>query len=203
MTALILLGPPGVGKGTQAKWLSKCLGIPAVSTGQIFRTNIADGTELGQMAESYISRGEFVPDSVTVPMLAARLGAPDAQEGFILDGFPRNISQAHSLRDMLGKKRVSLDAVLELTAPTEVLMGRLAKRSGEENRSDDSAEVFEHRLTVYREQTEPIATYYADQDLLDVIDASQGVEEVGQAMLAALAARSLCELPDTRQVPRT
>lgn len=195
MTALILLGPPGVGKGTQAAWLSRCLEIPTISTGQIFRSNIAEGTQLGQMADSYISRGEFVPDSVTIPMLEARLSAPDTRNGFILDGFPRNLAQAHALRDILAKMGHPVDAVLELTAPTGVLVERMLKRSGEESRVDDSREVFEHRLEVYHDQTEPIATYYADQDLLDAISATGSVPEVGRAMLEALSARGLCPNP--------
>ena len=195
MTAIILLGPPGVGKGTQAVWMSRCLGIPAISTGQIFRTNIAEGTELGQMADSYISKGEFVPDSVTIPMLEARLSAPDTKGGFILDGFPRNLAQAHALRDMLQKMGRSLSAVLELTAPTSVLVERMVKRSTEEQRSDDSEEIFKHRLQIYHEQTEPIATYYADQDLLEVVNADRSVNEVGRALVSALSSRGLCPAP--------
>ena len=129
MTAIILLGPPGVGKGTQAQWMSRCLNIPAISTGQIFRSNIAEGTELGALADSYISKGEFVPDSVTIPMLQARISAPDTQGGFILDGFPRNLAQAHALRDMLAKMGRPLSAVLELTAPTSVLVERKIGRA--------------------------------------------------------------------------
>lgn len=193
MTALILLGPPGVGKGTQAVRLAKCVGVPAISTGHIFRMNIAQGTELGILAEKYISKGEFVPDSVTTPMLAARLQSPDVEGGFILDGYPRNLEQAHSLRDILASQGRELDAVLELSAPEDVLLGRLTKRAAEEDRSDDTEEVFSHRLEIYRRQTEPIATYYADQDLLEVIDGSLPLDDVGALMLRVLRERAVCK----------
>ncbi len=193
MSAVILLGPPGVGKGTQAKWLAEALDIPAISTGQIFRTNIADGTELGKLAQIFIDHGEFVPDTITNPMVEARLGAPDAKKGFVLDGYPRSLPQAHALRDVLAKEDMHLDAVLELTAPEEVLVDRMKKRAGEEHRADDRDEVFEHRIAVYHERTEPLATYYADLDLLDVIDASGSFEEVARLMLDALRERGICE----------
>ena len=193
MSAVILLGPPGVGKGTQAGWLAKALGVPAISTGQIFRTNIEDETELGKLAQTFIAQGDFVPDHVTNPMVAVRLSAPDAQRGFVLDGYPRSLEQAHALRDTLAKEDMRIDAVLELTAPADVLIARLAKRASEENRADDKIEVFKHRLDVYKERTEPLATYYADLDLLEVVDASGTPEEVADAMLAALRLRGVCE----------
>ncbi len=189
---MILLGPPAVGKGTQAAWLAECLGVPTVSTGQIFRSNIAEDTELGRLAARYMSEGRFVPDSVTIPMVDARLSAPDAADGFILDGFPRNLEQAHALRDLLAKRGQKLDVVLELDAPDEVVVQRLLHRAEEEDRSDDNVETFRQRLVDYHEQTEPIATYYADQDLLDVVDAAQTREEVREAMVQALRERGVC-----------
>ncbi len=193
MIGMILLGPPAVGKGTQAVWLSECLGVPSISTGQIFRANIDEKTELGTLAEEYMAKGKFVPDSVTVPMVDARLSAPDVQDGFILDGFPRNIDQAHALRDLLAKRGVALDIVIELEAPDEVVIQRLLNRAGEEQRSDDRVEVFQQRLIDYHELTEPIATYYADQDLLEVVDASQGKEEVRSAIMEVLRSRKVCK----------
>ena len=193
MIALILLGPPAVGKGTQAAMLAEDLDIPTISTGQIFRTNIEEGTELGLLAEEYMSAGRFVPDSVTVPLIEARLSAPDTQRGFILDGFPRNLKQAHALRDLLAKKDITLNAVIELVAPDEIVVTRLQHRAGVENRSDDNVEVFVQRLTDYHELTEPIATYYADQDLLEVVDADQSIEAVHDAILAILRAKGLCD----------
>lgn len=193
MSAVILLGPPGVGKGTQASWLAEALGVPAISTGQIFRSNIEDGTELGKLAESYMDQGDFVPDNVTNPMVAARLSAPDARDGFVLDGYPRSLEQAHALRDTLAKESMVIDAVLELTAPENVLIERLVKRASEEHRADDKADVFKHRLAVYYERTEPLATYYADLDLLEAVDASGTPSEVAEAMLAALRLRGVCK----------
>lgn len=191
MSAVILLGPPGVGKGTQGAWLADYLGVPEISTGQIFRANIADQTELGKLAEIFIGQGDFVPDSVTDPMMAVRLGAPDTRDGFVLDGYPRTLDQAHALRDILAKEGLHIDAVLELTAPADVLISRLMKRAGEEHRSDDRAEVFQHRLNIYRDRTEPLAAYYADQDLLDVVDASGTPEEVAGEMMVALRERGV------------
>ena len=193
MSAVILLGPPGVGKGTQAAWLAKALGVPAISTGQIFRTNIEEETELGKLAQTFMDQGDFVPDHVTNPMVAARLSAPDARRGFVLDGYPRSLEQAHALRDTLAKESMTIDAVLELTAPEDVLVARLAKRASEESRSDDNAAVFKHRLEVYHERTEPLATYYADLDLLEAVDASGTPDEVAEGMLQALRLRGVCE----------
>lgn len=187
MTAIILLGPPGVGKGTQANIICEKLGIPAISTGQIFRQNIAENTELGQQAQEYMNRGEFVPDSVTNPMVEARLTAPDTEAGFLLDGYPRNLDQVHVLRDMLAKHGKKIDVVLELTAPDEVLTARMMKRAQEEHRSDDTPEVFQRRVEIYHEHTEPIATYYADQDLLVQVSSEGSVEEVTQAILDVLS----------------
>ncbi len=192
MTAIILLGPPAVGKGTQAVWLAECLGVPTISTGQIFRSNIEDDTELGRLADSYISQGKFVPDSITVPMVDARLSAPDVQGGFILDGFPRNLGQAHALRDLLASRGISLDVVLELEAPEAVVVSRLRNRAGVEHRSDDTVDVFIQRLNDYHELTEPIATYYADQDLLEVIDADQDREGVQDSIMGVLKDKGLC-----------
>ncbi len=193
MTVMILLGPPAVGKGTQATKLSKCLGIPTISTGQIFRTNMQDGTELGRLADQYISAGKFVPDSVTIPMVDARLSAPDVEGGFILDGFPRNLSQAHALRDLLAKRGIVLDIVVELDAPEAVVVGRLLHRAGVETRSDDKVEVFVQRLRDYHDLTEPIATYYADQDLLEVVNAALSVDEVHEEIMSLLRAKQLCD----------
>ena len=193
MTAMILLGPPAVGKGTQAVWLAQCLGVPTISTGQIFRSNIEDGTELGRLADSYISKGKFVPGPITVPMVDARLSAPDVEGGFILDGFPRNLDQAHALRDLLARRGVKLDIVLELEAPEGVVVERLQNRAGVEHRSDDKVDVFIQRLKDYHELTEPIATYYADQDLLEVIDANQDREGVHDAIMAVLKDKGLCK----------
>lgn len=186
MTSLVLMGPPGVGKGTQARIISQALGIPAISTGQIFRTNIHSRSELGILAQQYIDRGELVPDSVTNPMVEARLSSPDVKNGFLLDGYPRSVEQAHVLRDILPKYGLELDLVLDITAPSEVLIEHLQKRASEESRSDDRPEVFAHRLEEYHLRTEPIATYYADQDLLETVNGVGTIEEVSARIFAVL-----------------
>lgn len=193
MTTIILLGPPGAGKGTQAKRIAERLGIPAISTGAIFRTNMSEGTELGKQAALYIDRGEFVPDSVTNPMVKARLAAPDAQNGFLLDGYPRTLDQAHVLRDMLADLGITLNLVLEIEVDEDEVVTRMLKRAEEQHRTDDTEPVMRHRLEVYREQTMPMATYYADQDLLEVVDGSGSIDEVSERIFAVLDALPTCE----------
>lgn len=193
MTTIILLGPPGAGKGTQAKRIAERLGIPAISTGAIFRTNMSEGTELGKQAALYIDRGEFVPDSVTNPMVKARLAAPDTRNGFLLDGYPRTLDQAHVLRDMLADLGITLDLVLEIEVAEDEVVARMLKRAEEQHRTDDTEPVMRHRLEVYREQTMPMATYYADQDLLEVVDGSGSIDEVSERIYAVLDALSANE----------
>ena len=129
MTVVILLGPPGAGKGTQASRIAERLGIPAISTGDIFRANMAEGTEIGKQAQAYMDRGEFVPDSVTNAMVKARLAAPDTAKGFLLDGYPRSVEQAHVLRDMLLDLGTSIDVVLEIQVDEDEVVGRMLKRA--------------------------------------------------------------------------
>lgn len=186
MTAIILLGAPGAGKGTQAERISKRLDVPAISTGAIFRDNMEASTPLGIEARSYIDRGEFVPDTVTNPMVKARLSAPDVQNGFLLDGYPRTLEQAHALRDMLADLGTSIDLVLEIEVDEDEVVGRMMKRAEEQHRTDDTEPVMRHRLEVYRELTMPMATYYADQDLLEVVDGSGTVDDVTERIFAIL-----------------
>lgn len=183
MIGAVLLGPPGVGKGTQAKRLSERLGIPWISTGSIFRANIREETELGLLAASYIDRGKYVPDEITIPMVQVRFTADDVREGFLLDGFPRTLAQAHALRDILAAQGLELTMVLEITAPNDVLVKHMIKRAAEEGRSDDNPAVFAQRLKEYHHLTEPIATYYADQDLLVSISGIGSIEEVSDRIL--------------------
>lgn len=184
MIGIVLLGPPGVGKGTQAERIVESLDIPWISTGHIFRTNIKSGTELGRMAQSYIDRGKYVPDEVTIPMVEARFTADDVKKGFLLDGFPRTLTQAHALRDILAAQGLELTMVLELDAPNEVLVKHMTKRAAEQGRSDDNPEVFAQRLEEYHCLTEPIATYYADQDLLVSINGVGTIPEVSARIMA-------------------
>ena len=186
MTVVILLGPPGAGKGTQASRIAERLGIPAISTGDIFRANMAESTEIGKQAQAYMDRGEFVPDSVTNTMVKARLAAPDAANGFLLDGYPRSLEQAHVLRDMLLDLGKAIDVVLEIQVDEDEVVERMLKRAQEQHRTDDTEPVMRHRLEVYHQQTLPVATYYVDQDLLEVVDGSGSIDDVTARIFAIL-----------------
>src|SRR5690625_4735842 len=163
---IILLGPPGAGKGTQAARLAEELNIPAVSTGDIFRANVAERTELGQRAQRYMDAGEYVPDEVTNAMVADRLAQPDAVDGFLLDGYPRTEVQVGELDRILSEAGQSLDAVVEITASTDEVVGRLLGRAAEQGRSDDTEDVIRRRMQVYAEQTAPLTTVYDQRGLL-------------------------------------
>jgi adenylate kinase len=184
---LVLLGPPGAGKGTQAARLAEQLGVPAISTGDIFRANIKGGTELGRKVQEYTSRGALVPDEVTNEMVRDRLAQPDAAQGFLLDGYPRNVAQVAELEQILEETGRTLDAALEITADADVVVERLLKRAQIEGREDDTESVIRHRLDVYAEQTAPISDVYAERDLLVQVDGIGAVDEVTERLLAALA----------------
>lgn len=183
---LVLLGPPGAGKGTQAVKISEKLGIPAISTGDIFRENVAQRTELGQTAQRYMDAGEYVPDEVTNAMVADRLGQDDAKEGFLLDGYPRTEPQVQELDRMLHETGHELDAVIELTADQDEVVARLLNRAQQEGRADDTEPVIRRRLAVYGEQTEPLVRIYQARDLLIKVDGLGEIEAVTQRLLAAL-----------------
>ncbi|WP_432496479.1 adenylate kinase [Kineococcus auxinigenes] len=187
MTRLVLLGPPGAGKGTQAKLLSERLGVPAISTGDIFRANVAQGTELGVAAKEYLDAGKYVPDSVTNEMVRDRLAQPDAAEGFILDGYPRTADQVRELEDMLAAAGTKLDRVLEITADTDELVRRLTRRASIEGRSDDTEDVIRTRQQVYAEQTAPLVALYSERGLLRSVDGLGEVSGVTARLLDALA----------------
>ncbi|MEE6273830.1 adenylate kinase [Georgenia sp. MJ206] len=183
---LVLLGPPGAGKGTQAARLSERLGVPAISTGDIFRSNVAGQTELGRRAQRYMDAGEYVPDEVTNDMVRARLAEPDASDGFLLDGYPRTQDQVRELDAMLSAHGHDLDAVVELTADTDAVVERLLKRAAEQGRADDTDVVIRRRLEVYREQTEPLAGAYEERGLLVRVDGMGEMDAVTERLLAAL-----------------
>lgn len=184
---LVLLGPPGAGKGTQAARLAEQLGVPAISTGDIFRANITGGTELGRTAQEFTARGELVPDEVTNAMVRDRLAQPDAAHGFLLDGYPRNVAQVAELESILAESGRSLDAALEITADADVVVERLLKRAEIEGRADDTEPVIRRRLDVYAEQTAPVAGVYAERGLLVRVDGLGEVDEVTERLLGALA----------------
>lgn len=183
---IVLLGPPGAGKGTQAVRLAERLGVPAISTGDIFRANVAGRTELGRSAQRYMDAGEYVPDEVTNAMVADRLAADDAAAGFLLDGYPRTAAQVDELDRMLGAAQVALDVVVELAAQTDELVKRLLGRAAEQGRSDDTETVIRRRLEVYREQTEPLVATYAGRGLLVRVDGLGSMDGVTARLVDAL-----------------
>lgn len=186
---LVLLGPPGAGKGTQAARLADALGVEAISTGDIFRANIKGETELGKLAQEYTAKGELVPDSVTNAMVRDKLAAKVAagERGFILDGYPRNTAQVAELDAILADLDLTLDGALEITADADVVTERLLKRAEIEGRADDTEPVIRHRLSVYAEQTAPISGLYAARGALAEVDGLGEVAEVTDRLVAALA----------------
>ena len=204
---LVLVGPPGAGKGTQAQFLAAHFSIPHISTGDIFRANLKAGTELGNQAKGFMDRGELVPDSVTNEMVKDRLTHDDVANGFILDGFPRNVAQAEVLRAILADKKTPLHAVLEFSLPDEEIIARLSSRrtcrdcgapsvglekcptcGGEVyQREDDKAEVIARRLEVYAEQTAPIISFYRNEGLLISVTAVGNVEDITAHAISALS----------------
>ena len=179
------MGPPGAGKGTQAAILCDRIGIPHISTGDLFRANLAQGTPLGQEAKKYMDAGEYVPDSVTNGMVRERLKSQDSANGFLLDGYPRTVAQVAELDGMLGGK--GLDKVIELTADTDEVVARLINRAAEQGRADDTEEIIRHRLDVYTEQTAPLTALYASRGQLIKVDGLGSVEEVTARISDALS----------------
>jgi adenylate kinase len=191
---VVLLGPPGAGKGTQAQIIAGKLGVPAISTGDIFRANVSGQTELGKKVKAYLDAGELVPDEITVAMVSDRLAEPDAKGGFLLDGFPRSIPQAEQLRKSLAEGGHGLDRVLELVVDEEELVRRLSGRrmlvDGEMvQRDDDKPETVRNRLKVYGEQTAPLSDFYESEGLLSRIDAIGEIDEVTARAMGALGVK--------------
>ena len=188
---VVLLGPPGAGKGTQAQIIAGRLSVPAISTGDIFRANVSGQTDLGVAAKAYMDAGDLVPDEITVAMVIERLAEPDAKAGFLLDGFPRTISQAEQLRDNLAEAGQALDCVLELVVDQDELVRRLSSRrmlvdGAWVQRDDDKPETVRHRLEVHRERTAPLSQFYEAEGLLVTIDAVGSVDEVTERAMKAL-----------------
>ena len=188
---MVLLGPPGAGKGTQAARIAERLGVPAISTGDIFRANVAGATELGTQAKAYMDKGEYVPDSITNAMVADRIAQADCENGFLLDGYPRTTAQVGELDSMLKASGLALDVVVEITADAEAVVARLLKRAGEQGRADDTEPVIRRRLEVYAESTAPLADLYAERDLLVQVDGMGEIDVVTDRIMEALAARGI------------
>jgi adenylate kinase len=184
---LVLLGPPGAGKGTQAVRIADRYGIPAISTGDLFRANIKAGTPLGLLAKSYSDAGKLVPDEVTNDLVRERLDQGDVDRGFLLDGYPRNGSQVLKLDEILAEHGRRLDAVVEITADTDEVVRRLLQRAVEQGRADDTEDVIRHRQEVYHAQTAPICAIYAQRGLLVQVDGMGDVDEVTSRIVSALA----------------
>ncbi len=185
---IVLLGPPGAGKGTQAARLAESLQIEAISTGDIFRSNIKGETELGLLAQQYTAKGELVPDEVTNAMVRDKLASKveAGEQGFILDGYPRNVAQVAELDTILTDLGLTLDGAVEITADPEIVVERLLGRAEIEGRADDTEPVIRHRLSVYAEQTAPIARLYAERGALAQVDGIGSVDEVTARLLGAL-----------------
>ena len=183
---LILMGPPGAGKGTQAKFVADKFGVPAISTGDIFRANVSQGTPLGLEAKKFMDAGEYVPDEVTNLMVRNRIDEEDARPGFLLDGYPRTLAQVEELDGMIRFTGHALDAVVVLTCDQDELVARLLQRAEVEGRADDTEDVIRRRQEVYLEQTEPLIGVYRERGLLCEVDGMGEVADVTQRILAAL-----------------
>ena len=187
MTGLIIFGAPGAGKGTQALRIAQSLGIPAISTGDIFRDNIKNETSLGLQVKEILASGAYVPDEVTNAIVRERLDQADAVDGFLLDGYPRTQAQAAELDEMLAAQGRSLDLVLELTVDTDEVVQRLVKRAEIDGRADDTEDVIRHRLKIYDEETAPLAALYHERGLLRPVDGMGEMDEVTQRLRVVLA----------------
>jgi adenylate kinase len=189
LNRILIMGPPGAGKGTQATEIATHFGIPAISTGEIFRSNVDERTALGEAARGYMDAGEYVPDEVTNAMVRERLGRRDCFRGFLLDGYPRTLAQVAELDAILAASDVSLDAVVALEVEAEELVSRLVRRAEIENRADDTEEVIRRRQQVYVAETAPLLAEYAERDLLVTVDGLGSVHKVAARTFEALGVR--------------
>jgi adenylate kinase len=183
---IVFLGPPGAGKGTQAAEVAGRFGCPHVATGDIFRANVAEGTELGRAAQEYMDRGDLVPDDVVIAMVMERLAERDCDSGFVLDGFPRTVAQAEALDRQLAGLGAPLEAALSFDVTEEELLRRLAGRAAAQHRADDVEQTIRHRLEVFAIKTRPLIDYYAHRGLLIAVDAIGPIEVVTKRILTAL-----------------
>jgi adenylate kinase len=183
---LVVLGPPGAGKGTQAVKLAEHFACADVATGDIFRANVAEGTELGRAAQEYMDRGDLVPDEVVIAMVMEHLASQDCQSGFVLDGFPRTVNQAEALDRRLAEQGTPLEAALSFEVTEEELLRRLAGRAAAQHRADDAEQTIRHRLEVFADKTRPLIDYYRHRRLLTMVDGVGKVEEITGRILTGL-----------------
>lgn len=188
---MLIVGPPGAGKGTQASRITTTYGIPDISTGDIFRANIKNETELGKQVKAIVDAGDYVPDSLTNQLVTDRLREDDAANGFLLDGYPRTLAQVEYLDQLLAGDGQKLDAVIQLTADQDEIVQRLTKRAQEQGRADDSEEAIRHRQEVYVRETSPLIDVYRERGLLVPVDGLGGIDEVAERVAAALAERGI------------
>ncbi|SJM58609.1 adenylate kinase [Gulosibacter sp. 10] len=186
---LLIVGAPGAGKGTQAAGLAEAYGVPAISTGDIFRENIKNGTELGKRVQEITAQGRLVPDTLTNDLIADRLSQADAQEGFLLDGYPRTRGQVEFLTQLLEERGAKIDAVVQLQTDTDAVVERLLKRAQEQGRVDDTEDVIRHRQEVYEQETAPVVDIYAERGVVVEVDGMGTVDEVGRRILDGLKAK--------------
>jgi adenylate kinase len=191
LTRLLIVGPPGAGKGTQAALLSQLFNIPTISTGDIFRANIAGETELGKQVKAIVDAGDYVPDELTNALVRDRLSEADADGGFLLDGYPRTVDQVRYLEDLLASHGHQLDAVVRLIADTEAVVERLRKRALELGRTDDTEDAIRHRQDVYRRETEPLLAVFREKGLLIEVDGLGPIDSVAGRVLEELSARGI------------
>lgn len=188
---LLIVGAPGAGKGTQATGLAEAFGVPAISTGDIFRANIKNGTELGKKVQEITAQGQLVPDSLTNELIRDRLSQADVAPGFLLDGYPRTVGQVEFLTELLAADGAAIDAVVQLVTDTDAVVARLLKRAEEQGRVDDTEEVIRHRQEVYASETAPVVDLYRERGVVVDVDGMGTVEEVAAGILAALRERGL------------
>jgi len=191
MTRLLIVGPQGSGKGTQGIRIAEAFGIPTVSTGDVFRGAVAAGTELGRQVKAIIEAGDLVPDELTSAVVRERLSQADAEGGFLLDGYPRNVAQVMHLDEFLEGRDEELDAVIELDVPRDESIARIARRAAEQGRTDDTEEVIANRLAIYERETAPILDVYRTRGIVDRIDGVGSLDEITDRILASLQARGL------------
>lgn len=201
MSRLLIVGPPGAGKGTQAARLAEAFSIPAIATGDIFRLNIKNETPLGLEVKSIVDGGDYVPDTLTNELVKNRLHEDDALDGFLLDGYPRTTDQVNYLEQMLAGRSQSVDAVIQLIADREEVIGRLQKRASEQGRVDDSEESIRHRQDVFERETAPLLSIYKDKGLLVTVDGLGDLHEITERIMVGLAARGIT--PDADQPEST